>query len=65
VVLKLIKRGNWLIKRGLKGIKSGFSLIKRGFIPFYTFDNQLLVGPTNRQVKKIITRLLIPPSKSF
>jgi hypothetical protein len=33
----------------IKGIKRGFSLIKRGFIPLYTTDYQLLVSPTNRQ----------------
>jgi hypothetical protein len=65
VVLRLIKRGSWLIKRGLKGIKSGFSLIKSGFIPFYTFDYQQLTDPTNRQVKKIITKLVVPPNQSF
>ena len=65
MVLRLIKRGFSLIKRGLKSIKRGFSLIKRGFIPFYTSDYQLLVSPTNRQVKKIITNLLIPHAKGF
>jgi hypothetical protein len=35
----------------IKGIKRGFSLIKRGFIPLYTIDYQALVSPTNRQVK--------------
>jgi hypothetical protein len=33
----------------IKGIKRGFSLIKRGFIPLYTTDFQLLVNPTNKQ----------------
>jgi hypothetical protein len=53
------------MKSGLKGIKSGFSLIKRGFMLFYTSDYQLLANPTNRQVKKIITNLLLLPATGF
>jgi hypothetical protein len=33
----------------IKGIKRGFSLIKRGFIPLYAIDYQALLSPTNRQ----------------
>ena len=48
----------------IKSIKRGFWLIKRGFIPLYATVCQALVSPTNRQgLTNKFTKVVDTPPK--